>query len=247
MEWERTVMEAVPRLENGPVQVWWGRLDDLQPWHMQLLNREEQDRANAYRFPEDRARFVIGCAISRLILSLHLRVAPGQVPLSRSCPKCGRPHGRPVLPDGMPKLSVSHSGDRVAVAFSAAGDIGLDVEEIKAFADFMNTARGILSEEEYSCLRELPCEEQLAGLYTFWTRKEAYLKATGEGLSVPLPSVTSHLIERSSTVYTLHPGPGYVGTLSVLGREPVPVREWDAAILLRNEHKSLIMQHGPLL
>jgi len=248
-EWE--IIHEVPRLDHHICQVWWARVTDLQPRHGELLNEVEHARAQAYRDPGDRARFILGCALSRLVLSPQLMVAPQEVPLDRTCPKCDKPHGRPRLPSGMPQLSVSHSGDRVVVAVTAAAPVGVDVERVLDSFDFREIAAGVLTVSEYSQLMQLPPIEQLDGFFTYWTRKESVLKATGDGLSVPLSSITvtglgerarllsfrgqSCLVNRT-TMIDLNPGPGYIAALSILNDAPYEIREFDGAGILHSTY-----------
>ena len=95
-----------------------GKISDLQSWHYNLLNDIEREKANSYHHSADRARFIIGCVISRLVLGKILSMSPVQVPIDRMCSVCKVQHGRPQLPEGMPQLSVSHSGEWVVVAFT---------------------------------------------------------------------------------------------------------------------------------
>ncbi|WP_438445409.1 4'-phosphopantetheinyl transferase family protein [Gorillibacterium sp. sgz5001074] len=228
--------EIVPLLEGGNCQVWWARLGNLRPWHWILLNGVEKARAEAYRFQEDRTRFILGCAVSRLVLSAQLGISPELVPLDRTCSRCGRPHGRPQLPDGTgPRLSVTHSGDRVGVAFSATADVGLDVEWCRASLDVRPMAAGIVSEEEAAELEGLSPEGCRHIFYRIWTRKEALLKATGQGLSVPMDQVD--LAEWAGGLYDLDAGPGYQAALAILDPAVFTVRELDASGILEREER----------
>jgi len=91
-------------------EVWWARPDAARPWHRELFTADELGRADAYRRPEDRDRFTVGCATSRIVLGRLLGLPPERVPPLGDRDRCGRPHGRPYLPGGEFHLSVSHSG-----------------------------------------------------------------------------------------------------------------------------------------
>jgi 4'-phosphopantetheinyl transferase len=137
----------------------------------------EGARAAAYLRDADRARFGTGVALSRAVLAEKLGVAPGDVPLDRTCPRCGKPHGAPRLPGGSPHLSISHSGDRVVLAVSDV-PVGVDVERLDRKVDSTRLAKRVLLPEERDGI-ETPLDFLRA-----WTRKEAVVKATGEGTSV---------------------------------------------------------------
>ncbi|GLZ08594.1 4'-phosphopantetheinyl transferase [Actinomadura sp. NBRC 104412] len=225
-----------------PVTVWWAELGAARPalfGLVGLLDPVERARRERYLRDADRDRFTLGVAMTRLAVAGRLGVEPEHVPLTRACRDCGEPHGPPVV-DGGPHLSVSHSGDRVAVAVSPHGPLGVDVEEDSGrIGD--DIARQLLAGDEPPGGR--------AGLLTYWTRKEALLKATGDGLRVPLRDVRVSapdepprlrlwdgrpgLAERIM-MRTLDPGPGYAACLALLDHpEGVRVRERPVAELLR--------------
>ncbi|WP_188191186.1 4'-phosphopantetheinyl transferase family protein [Nonomuraea sp. SYSU D8015] len=111
-------------------EVWWAELGDVRPWHDGLLDPVERRWKAKYRAAADRDRFVLGCAITRIVLGRHLGMPPADVPLRRDCPDCGRPHGKPRVPGDELHVSVSHSGRWVAVAITDVGRVGIDVERI---------------------------------------------------------------------------------------------------------------------
>lgn len=204
-----------------PVTVWWAVRDLARPGLVALLDPVERGRRDRYLREADRDRFTLGVAITRLAAGELLGTAPDRVPITRTCADCDKPHGPPVI-EGGPYLSVSHSGDRVAVAVSPYGPVGVDVEEDSdRISD--DIARLLLADDEPRPGR--------AGLLAYWTRKEALLKATGDGLRVPLaelhvtppgepprlrgwdgrPGITDRL-----GMYALDPGQGYAACLALL-------------------------------
>ncbi len=165
------------------VRVWTLRVHDV-PADASALSDEERVREAAYRRPEDRLRFRGGALLVRAIGARSLGVPPGEVPVDRTCPDCGAPHGRPELPTGAPQVSVSHSGAWVAVGANTSGAVGLDIEsaEPEAFAEL---ADQILSPVE---LARGPHDG--LDLRRTWVRKEALLKLAGVGLRVPMTTIT---------------------------------------------------------
>lgn len=180
-------MTNVPTLADDDCQVWWARPADAHPRLATLLNPVEHTRAAAYKRQIDRDRFIVGCALSRLVLGELLDLSPARVPLERPCADCGRPHGRPQVAGRPEQLSISHSGDRVALAVTRSGPVGIDVEQIDARK--AEAIESVLTAEERGTLAGLSSQARLAGLYTYWVRKEAVLKATGHGLTVPMREV----------------------------------------------------------
>jgi 4'-phosphopantetheinyl transferase len=237
----------VGELTPGECRVYWADLAAEQPWHLRLLSEAERARRESLRRAEDRARQTVAAALLRLLAGRHLGQDPASVRVGRSCATCAVPHGRPTVPGG-PDVSVSHSGERIAVVLSLAGPVGVDVEQAQDQRDILGVARLALSEAELA--RSAPLDRH--GFYTYWTRKESVLKATGDGLRVAMtrievsaPAQAPRLhrfdgrpdVVAAARMFTLAPGDGYHAALTVLGT-PSAVTEHDAAELLRHQGES---------
>jgi len=237
----------LPALVPGVCHVWWARPDDVGPRHDALLAPEDLARRARLRRPADRHRLTAAAAVLRLVLGAHVGEPPDRVAIDRTCLGCGEQHGKPrpaTLPDV--HVSVSHSAGAVAVAVGRVGPVGIDVEEVGRFdaAELESLAAYALAPEERT---ELANDPTARAFTTYWTRKEALAKATGDGIArhlqhivVSPPSSPPRLLRwegRSvtATLRALHPPPGAVGTLAVLGPEPVQVLEHDAGPLLRDD------------
>lgn len=146
-----------------------------------LLARDERDRANRYRFERDRSRYIVGRAALRLLLARYLGAEPDELEI-----RYGE-FGKPYLDDG-PSFNLSHSGPVALYAFAAAGELGIDVELDDADLSREHIAERFFSPAEVSVLRSLPAEVQPRAFLTCWTRKEAFIKARGDGLSLALDS-----------------------------------------------------------
>jgi 4'-phosphopantetheinyl transferase len=160
---------------------------------------------------EDRDRLMIGNALLRLAVAAAAGIAVRQVEIARSCPDCARPHGKPTVVGHPVEVSVSHSGDRIAVAVTGAGPVGVDVEQI---------SRMQLAELDSMVLSPDEDPAELA-FHTRWARKEAVLKATGEGLRRPMTTLTvtkDGLVGfgRPCFLRDLSPGAGYAAAVAVL-------------------------------
>ena len=169
---------------SGTVHAWWARTDDLGEHHLDLLDDHERERLARLRQQGDRDRFVLGATVLRGLVARLEETEPGLVGLDRTCPKCGAQHG-PVTAPGRPwHCSVSHSGPfavAAVVAADAATTVGVDLETTCP-PDWQAMLAGVLATGE-----EAPADE--AAFVRTWTRKEAVVKATREGLSRPLSSV----------------------------------------------------------
>jgi 4'-phosphopantetheinyl transferase len=165
--------------------VWWAApVDpDCTPALAALLDAHERDRLARFRRPADRARYLAAHALARLVLAPLVGRAPGVLAFDRTC-RCGEPHGKPVLPDG-PGFSLSHAGDLVGVAVHPDGPVGLDVEQARVVADL-----AALADHVGSLTERARGDAGPAAFFRMWTRKEALLKATGDGLAVPMTAIT---------------------------------------------------------
>ena len=150
-----------------------------------LLSPAETARANRFHFPLHRTRYIAAHGFLRLVLSTcgagHAKVLNFEA----------GPQGKPFLvsPAGSAPwlyFNLSHSGGWALLAITAAGEIGADIEEIRAFDDFQSMARNTFSPPETANLLALSSDRQLDGFFACWARKEALIKADGRGLGVPL-------------------------------------------------------------
>jgi 4'-phosphopantetheinyl transferase len=153
--------------------------------------------------------------------------------------KTGRPElvGRPVL------FNISHSSERMLVAVSAHHRLGVDIEHIRPIVQMLSMARSYFAAEEVEVLLALPEEQQLKAFYRCWTRKEAYLKARGEGFSISLDSFAVSLTPGESPrlvraedcqrwqFWQFALGEDYTACLTAESQPPAtPVWVWDQKI-----------------
>lgn len=236
---------------HAQVEVWWAVVAG-PGWAP--LDPVERARYEAMRSPEARATFALGCALVRAVAAEHLGCAPAAVPIDRRCARCGGPHGKPRIV-GAPwlKLSLSHDGRRAVCAVARDLTLGVDLEGAMAGTNTERLAAKILTAEEAAIYRRTPPARRPASLRSYWTRKEAILKATGQGLRTPMrgltvsaPDTEPRLLAWENrprlpdvTLRTLH-GAGvgagrreeHTAVLAVLGGTPSSVVENDATALL---------------
>ncbi len=172
------------------VHVWRAFLDNDQRGSsidcVKILSNDEKERATRFFFQEDRDKYVIRRAMLRRILSCYLRVDPQEI-----CFRYGH-YGKPRLADEFSErplhFNMSHSGNLAMYAFSRGGELGIDVERIDEKVEVDLLAQRFFSSEETERIRTLSEEERRISFFDSWVRKEAYLKAMGTGLSVPVDS-----------------------------------------------------------
>jgi 4'-phosphopantetheinyl transferase len=225
---------------RGSVQVWWSPPVEPCPAVLALLDDAEQARHLRLRRPEDRARHATAHALLRLVLGRLLDRRPERLRLDRTCPQCGEPHGKPRLIGPGPEFSLTHSGDIVGVAVAEA-PVGLDVEDLAVHRSDPALEEETLAPVERAMLDEVDSAERPAAFLRLWTRKEALLKTTGTGLTVPLrdlivgpPDEPGALLPgpRSLRLWDLVPGNGFVGALAAESAAELTVRQHDARELL---------------
>jgi 4'-phosphopantetheinyl transferase len=226
------------------VEVWWGRTADARPGLVGELDAAERGRMAAYARDEDKSRFLVGCTIVKRVLAGKLQVLPAEVALDRTCPDCSRQHGK-VSVDGM-QVSVSHSGDRIVVAFHPSVAVGIDVELINPAIDADSLASVSLSDLEANELAAFEPDARARAFTQYWTRKEAVVKATGDGIRADLRKVIVSAPDQPAALrewagydgpvrlVDLQAGVEYAAALAILSEQVPEVRSFDAAPLLRS-------------
>lgn len=180
--------EPLP-LRAGEVHLW--RVDlaataDGEPRWLEILSSDEQARAARFHFARDRRRFATTRALLRIVLASYLGSEPQELVFSYS--EKGKPFLEPQSRDDRLEFNVSHSGELALMAFSRERQLGVDVEQIRENLDPASIARRYFSQNEQKQLAALEPTERYGGFFRCWTRKEAYIKARGDGLSLSLDS-----------------------------------------------------------
>lgn len=171
-------------LAEGEVHVWRLQLD----WPEErigalraLLSPEELRRAERFLRSEHGRRFSVVHGVLRLILSEYLKVAPKAIQFKKN------EYGKPFLTHKTPvEFNLSHSGELALVALTAGRPLGVDLEQYRERLEMEKISKRYFSSTEYSQLMKLPDGQREEAFYACWTRKEAYIKARGEGLSLGL-------------------------------------------------------------
>jgi 4'-phosphopantetheinyl transferase len=164
-----------------------------------LLDEEDRQRIARYRREQDRAVRTAATAALRIVLAERMECSPGS--LRFGCGSAGKPYV-----DGGPAFNISHSGDRVLIGVAAEGRLGVDIEVLRHLSDLSSLARSVFSPDELESLLISAEGERLRAFYRGWTRKEAFLKAVGIGLSAPLQEFSVSLEAKSGNALLQAPG-----------------------------------------
>jgi 4'-phosphopantetheinyl transferase len=174
-------------IKAGVVHVWHARLAalaEVAPALANHLSGIEKERAGRFVRSADRTRYEASRGMLRCILGRYLEVDPRAVVFEYG------PHGKPELAGDFREsrlgFNLAHSGDVVALAVAKGLSVGVDVEQVRATFDLLELAESWFADAEVAELRNLPAKEQPDAFFRCWTRKEAYLKARGEGLDLEL-------------------------------------------------------------
>jgi len=223
-------------LATGEVHVWRLALD--QPDNVlaefrSTLEPHELERASRFHFEKHGRHFVVGRGGLRYVLAHYLDVKPEEFRFSYGA------YGKPALVGEGLRFNVSHSHGMALFAVSADREIGVDVECIRADFATEEIAQRFFSRVEVAALNRLEKQEQIAAFFRCWTRKEAYIKAIGRGMSEPLdafdvtlaPDETAALLRAEGqdvshwTMFDIDVGDNYAGAL--LAEAPVSqIRLW---------------------
>lgn len=241
-------MVSSPRAEtlsSGAVHVWHiygGVHEDVVLRCRRVLSVDEAQRADRFHFDRDRNLFICFRAALRSILARYLNVAPNRIAFSYAAQ--GKPDLAPGSPESRLRFNLSHSHDRCLLAVTLDAQVGIDIEFIDRGFTTDEIAERFFSCGEVKTLQALSPEERPAAFFSCWTRKEAYIKAVGEGLSLPLdsfdvafgPGVPPALLRVQSSphevsrwsMYNLPAPPGYAAAMVIEGSgHSLQERAWD--------------------
>jgi 4'-phosphopantetheinyl transferase len=220
-----------PDIAPNEVHIWRARLDCTEILLQQLeesLAADELARADRYIFKTDRDSFVATRGILRQLLAKYVNHSPAD--LNFAYHQRGKPYLVPQPSEPRIEFNISHSQGLALLAFTLGHEVGVDVEFVRPDLAGEEIAIRYFSSREIDELRSLPASSRIEGFFLCWTRKEAYIKALGEGLQMPLtsfsvsltPSQPEHLDSADSSRWTLRsltPASGYLGAVVAEGRD----------------------------
>jgi 4'-phosphopantetheinyl transferase len=234
---------SVPELRTGQVHVWTTQLElseDLTSDYADLLTPDESARAARFYFERHQNRYVVGRGVLRTLLGAYLHVAPETVRFAYG------PQGKPELSHNFPNtdlcFNVAHCEGFALVAVTRAASVGVDVERVRRLPEFNELVNRFFSPREAELFAKLSDNERPQAFFNLWTRKEAWLKATGDGIASLLSEVNVSFLQdeparllslprrmntsprsRAAHCLTLHswslcdlrPAPGFTGAVAV--------------------------------
>ena len=228
-------------LPDDEVHVWRAYLDQDRltvQTSLAILSPDERERASRFYFQRDREHFVIARGALRIILSRYVNLSPRQIRFAYN--RYGKPSLSREASDDL-RFNISHAHGIAVYAVTRGREVGIDVEWVRKDFASLEIAERFFSPTEVSMLRALPPNLRTAAFFNCWTRKEAYIKARGEGLSQPLDRFTVSLAlgapalllstdddprEASRwSLMELFPQKGYRAALAVEGGTPL-LRYW---------------------
>lgn len=173
-----------------------------------ILSSDEKERAGRFKFEKHRNRFIAGRGLLRQILSRYLKIHPSEIKFSYE------EKGKPFLKDNRIRFNLAHSNEFAVYAIMMDNEVGIDLEFKKEMTDALEIGKRFFSAGEFEELKNLKGSDIETGFFNCWTRKEAFIKAIGEGLSYPL----------SDFSVTLKPGvePEFLW----IKKNPEEVKEW---------------------
>jgi 4'-phosphopantetheinyl transferase len=146
-----------------------------------LLSEDEKIRANKFKFNKDRLTYIIAKTILRKLIGSYTKLDPKEIQFNYN------KQSKPFIDSEIDlKFNLSHSGQKIIIGFTLNYDIGVDVEYNKRQIEIAEISKRFFSVKESTILMQLSKEDQQAAFYNCWTRKEAFIKAKGGGLSIPL-------------------------------------------------------------
>lgn len=228
MTWEPPGSELAA-LAGADVHIWrWTLHKPSQEVHAlkRLLSADEATRAERFYFPRHHDAFIVARAGLRTTLARYLQTPPEAISFCYG--DAGKPDLSLELAGRELAFNLSHSGDWAVLAIAQRGPIGIDIERVRTMNDAPGMARRYFAAAEIAVWRSLAADEQLPAFFRCWTRKEAYLKALGDGLRAPLdrfvvsfaPGETTRLVEpsphdelRNWSIEDLDVAPGYTAAV----------------------------------
>ena len=183
-DWSSRAFRVLKTPDVEVISVCLDALPDVRASLWQLLSRDERQRAKRFRYVEHRQRYIVARASLRQLLAERLGIAPWAVELVET--SYGKPRLAPVQGSAGLEFNLSHSEARAVYVFTRGRAVGVDVELIRQIPDADDLAECFFSPREIAALRSLPLDRRSLAFLTCWTRKEAFIKALGLGLSCPL-------------------------------------------------------------
>ena len=207
--------------------------------YFELLSMDEKKKVDRFKFEKDKNCYIITRGILRILLGHYLSIKPNKIIFKYTS------FGKPYLTfENSLKFNISHSGDMAVFAFFQNQEIGVDIEKIKEDFDVLELAQNFFSKTEITTLEKQSPEDLPKAFFRCWTRKEAFIKAEGSGLSFPLDKFAvsldddhqAELIEtqwnpsekKQWSLFSFTPATGYIAAVAVATPNlEITYQSWD--------------------
>jgi len=207
------ITERFPVPGKGIAEIWLASLDTLSIGAEQavILDPAEAVRAARYRFDRDRVRYRRARILLRLLLAGYLGMDAARIRFAYGL------HGKPRLEcETALRFNVSHSSGEAAFAFTGGSEVGVDIERVREIAEMSAISASHFTTGERLSMSDAGERGQTAGFFLCWTRKEAYVKGLGDGLSFPLLSVSLESGRCGAwTIQSFDARPGFAAAVAV--------------------------------
>lgn len=207
-------------LGEQELHIWTAQLiasDSAVTGFERLLSPEETDRYRRFHFQQHRRSYAISHGVLRSLLGRYTKVSPEEIEFRYE--HAGKP--ALAIPEAPLSFNMAHSGNLAVYAFARNCRVGIDVERVRALAHMESIASRFFSPEECSQVLALDTPERVEAFFRCWTRKEAYLKAVGDGLSMPLDRFQVSVAPNAPAA-VLRPAEGHAGPWQMHHFEPDP-------------------------
>ena len=203
---------------------------------MPILSTDEMDRANRFHFERDKNRFIAARVILRRILGSYLETDPQEIQFGYTS------HGKPVLashsyPNPL-SFNLSHSGAFALFAITPCRSIGIDMELVRHDIDVLGIARRFFSKTEISSIEQAHKSKLHETFFQYWTRKEAFLKAIGKGISFLMEKVDVSLTNGNGELTITLPG-AQDEDVNWYVQDLFPANGYTASIVIEGNHCTL--------
>lgn len=234
-------LAPVPHLEDGEVHIWRLRPEPSVELsrYFQILSDDEQNRARRFRFSHLTRNFIVDHGRLRLLLGAYTQSRPEDLVFAENS------FGKPQLTNHRLRFNLSHTDGLSLLAVCLRSEVGIDVEAVRPMVDWAAVAQSHFSPNEYAALHSTIESDRQNAFYRCWTRKEAFLKADGHGLSMPLDSFAVSLAPEEFpellscewdsrepsrwSLVSLALGPHFIGALAIERRDwKIRIFEWAA-------------------
>jgi 4'-phosphopantetheinyl transferase len=202
-------MNQMIQLTSAEIHVWLVGYDEIADEHLhslyrELLNAEEKNQETRFYFPRDRQRYLITRALVRTVLSRYVTIRPKEWIFLRN------DYGRPFIVNAQARdaclsFNISHTHSLIVLGVTKGRALGVDVENLSAREVSIDFAGRFFSPQEVADLNAAPPDQQQYRFFEYWTFKEAYIKARGMGLSLPLDKFSFHYPQSDTVNIEIHP------------------------------------------